>query len=449
MSITDESQVNQIARGIMERIETRTARVGILGLGYVGLPLAVASYRAGFSVVGFDIDKHRIEILNSAKSPIERVPDELLAQMRASGRFHVTSDFSKTAECDVLVICVPTPLGKHREPDLSFIESTVESIAPHLRSGQLVSLESTTYPGTTREMTKPRLERSGLEAGKHFFLAYSPEREDPGNPDYETRTIPKVVGADGDDARAVAMAFYSAVVEKTVPVASCEVAEAVKLTENIFRAVNIALVNELKLIFGKMNINIWDVIEGAATKPFGYMPFYPGPGLGGHCIPIDPFYLTWRAREFQVPTRFIELAGEVNLQAPYLVVDDLARALSERKQRALAGSNILLLGVAYKKNVEDTRESPAFVLIEELERRMAKVDFYDPFVPEIPNLREHPNMVGRKSVEFDPKAFSNYDAILLCTDHDKVDYAAIAEHADLIVDTRNVFARGHPAVVLA
>lgn len=441
--------MNAISEKLIERIGSREATVGILGMGYVGLPLAVASYKAGFRVVGFDVDSDKIQSLNAARSPIERVPDSLLKRMRQEGRFHVTSDFSEARGCDILIICVPTPLSKHREPDLSYVEKTLESILPNLRMGHLVSLESTTYPGTTNDLTRPTLERSGLKSGEHFFLAYSPEREDPGNPDFETSTIPKVVGADGSDALEAAMAFYGSVVDQAVPVASCEVAEAVKLTENIFRSVNIALVNELKLIYARMGISIWDVIEGAATKPFGYMPFYPGPGLGGHCIPIDPFYLTWRAREFQVPTRFIELAGEVNLQAPYHVVDETARALSDRKQVALAGSRILLLGVAYKRNVEDTRESPAFVLIEELEKRGANVDFYDPYVPTIPNLREHPLMIGRESVLFEPENFASYDAIVLCTDHDRVDYTAIAKHCDLIIDTRNKFDSSSPNVIQA
>ncbi len=427
------------AKSVIDRLESREAVIGILGMGYVGLPLAVAAFQAGYRVLGFDVDDAKIEALNAAKSPIERVPDSLLATMREGDRFHVTSDFSQTVECDALVICVPTPLSKHREPDLTYVLQTVEAIRPHLRAGQLISLESTTYPGTTRDLMKPILESDGLKSGEDFFLAYSPEREDPGNPDFETRTIPKVVGADGEAALDVAMTFYGSVVDKAVPVASCEVAEAVKLTENIFRSVNIALVNELKLIYAKMGISVWDVIEGAATKPFGYMPFYPGPGLGGHCIPIDPFYLTWRAREFQVPTRFIELAGEVNLMAPYHVVEELVRALSDRKQKAVAGARVLVLGVAYKKNVEDTRESPGFVLIEELESRGAKVEFYDPYVPVIPNLREHPEMVGRRSVDFNPAAFAEYDAVLLCTDHDKVDYEAVAKHCELVIDTRNVF----------
>ncbi|SMQ69065.1 UDP-N-acetyl-D-glucosamine dehydrogenase [Altererythrobacter xiamenensis] len=434
---------------LLERIESRDAKVGILGMGYVGLPLSVAAFDAGFPVLGFDVDETKIASLNAAQSPIERVANSRLATMREEGLFEVTSDFSRTSECDLLIICVPTPLGKHREPDLSYVVQTVEAIKPNLRKGQLVSLESTTYPGTSRDLIKPILESTGLESGADFFIAYSPEREDPGNPDFETRTIPKVVGGDGDHALQAATAFYGAVVEKAVPVSSCEVAEAVKLTENIFRSVNIALVNELKIIYARLGINVWDVIDAAATKPFGFMPFYPGPGLGGHCIPIDPFYLTWRAREFQVPTRFIELAGEVNLQAPYFVIEEVAKALSDRKHKSVAGSRILLLGVAYKKNVEDTRESPGFVLIEELERRGAKVDFYDPYVPVIPNLREHPEMVGRKSEDFDPENFSEYDAILLCTDHDNVDYEAIAERADLIVDTRNVFDHSKNNIVQA
>jgi UDP-N-acetyl-D-glucosamine dehydrogenase len=428
---------NTIAKGLAEKIENRSARAGIIGMGYVGLPLAVASHRAGFSVLGFDVDAARIKALNAATSPIGRIDNATLKAMQDSGRFEVTGDYARLAQCDVIIVCVPTPLNRHREPDLSYIVNTTEGIATHLRKGQLISLESTTYPGTTRDVMRPILERSGLKAGRDFFVAFSPEREDPGNPSFHTATIPKVVGGDGEDAGRLAASFYGAVVNKVVPVASCEVAEAVKLTENIFRSVNIALVNELKIVYGKMGISVWDVIEAAKTKPFGYMAFYPGPGLGGHCIPIDPFYLTWKAREYDVPTRFIELAGEINTRAPYLVIDALVEALSMRKQRSLAGARILLFGVAYKKNVEDTRESPAFVLIRLIEERGGKVEFYDPYVPEIPKLREHPEMSGRKSIKFDVKFMAQFDAGLICTDHDGVDYGAIANAMDLVIDTRN------------
>ena len=371
--------------------------------------------------------------------------------MRACGRFAVTRDFSQLVSCDIIIICVPTPLNKYREPDLSYVVATSEAIRPYLRLGQMISLESTTYPGTTREVMKPILESSGYKSGRDFFLIFSPEREDPGNPDYHTATIPKVVGGDGESASRIGEYFYSSVVEKVVPVRSCEVAEAVKLTENIFRSVNIALANELKLVFGGMGINVWEVIDAAATKPFGYMPFYPGPGLGGHCIPIDPFYLSWKAREYDVPTRFIELAGEINTEAPRKVIDRLVDELSRRKRKALAGSKILMMGVAYKKNVEDTRESPAFTLMELIEDRGGIVDFHDPFVPVIPHMREHAKMAGRESIELDAETLKSYDAIVICTDHDCVDYHGLVSSCDLIIDTRNSTrcVETRPNVVLA
>lgn len=428
---------NFAAQVLDGKIAERSARVGVIGLGYVGLPLALAAWRAGYVVDGFDVDPAKIEALNSGRSYLGRLDDALVVEMGESGRFRATIDFGSLTACDIIIICVPTPLNRYREPDLSYVLDTTRKIAEYLRPGQLISLESTTYPGTTRGEMGPILETAGLKSGSDFFLAFSPEREDPGNPDYHTATIPKVVGGDGPDASSLAQSFYGSVVANVVPVNSCEVAEAVKLTENIFRSVNIALVNELKLIYDRMGINVWDVIDAAKTKPFGYMAFYPGPGLGGHCIPIDPFYLTWKAREYGVATRFIELAGEVNTNAPHHVVEKLIGALSSRKQRALNGARILVLGLAYKKNVEDTRESPAFTLIEEIEKRGGKLDFYDPYVPEIPHMREHAEMAGRKSIAFDLAAFACYDAVLICTDHDNVDYAALARSCDLIVDTRN------------
>lgn len=433
------------------KIDNRTSVIGIIGMGYVGLPLAVAAYEASFPILGFDVDQAKIEGINDGRSPIGRIGDATIGKMRQSGRFEVTDDYCRLAECDVIIICVPTPLNKYREPDLSYVTGTTEKIAEHIRPGQIISLESTTYPGTTRDVMRPILESKGLKSGSDFFLAYSPEREDPGNPDFHTASIPKVVGGDGDDAVDIALAFYSAVVARVVPVSTCEVAEAVKLTENIFRSVNIALVNELKVIYDKMGINVWEVIDAAKTKPFGYMPFYPGPGLGGHCIPIDPFYLTWKAREYHVATRFIELAGEINTNAPYLVVDRLVEALGLHLRRALSGSKILMLGIAYKKNVEDTRESPAFTLIEEIERRGGMVEFYDPFVPVIPNMREHAAMSGRKSVKLSAEQISTYDAVLLCTDHDAVDYQLVSQSAQLVVDTRNAMAGtdGKAIIVLA
>lgn len=435
--------MNSFAEHLLAKINSRNATIGVIGMGYVGLPLALAAWRAGFSIIGFDIDDSKVESLLSGTAYIGRVKDSLVAEANATGRFTATTEFSRLGECDIIAICVPTPLNRYREPDLSYVTGTVEAILPHLKQGQLVTLESTTYPGTTREVMRPILEANGLRSGSDLFLAFSPEREDPGNPDYHTATIPKVVGGDGEAASALASAFYGSVVSRVVSVSSCEVAEAVKLTENIFRSVNIALVNELKLIYDRMGINIWEVIDAAKTKPFGFMPFYPGPGLGGHCIPIDPFYLTWKAREYGVATRFIELAGEINTMAPFHVIEKLVESLSAHKQKALNGARILMLGVAYKKNVEDTRESPAFVLIEELEKRGAKVDFYDPFVPVIPSMREHPEMAGRASLPFAPSRFAEFDAVLVCTDHDGVDYEAISRACSLIIDTRNAMRDCH------
>ncbi len=438
--MSEQTQNNPITiqgRALAERIAARSSCVGVIGMGYVGLPLAVAVFNAGYPVLGFDVDPLKISQLNSGESPIGRIGNKIVAEMRASGHFEVTRDYARLADCDIVILCVPTPLNRHREPDLSYITQTTRSLSPFLRDGQLIALESTTYPGTTREVMRPILEKGGLKSGRDFFLAFSPEREDPGNPDYHTATIPKVVGGDGSDATALASQFYGSVVKRVVEVSSCEVAEAVKLTENIFRSVNIALVNELKIIYDRMGINVWEVIEAAKTKPFGYMAFYPGPGLGGHCIPIDPFYLTWKAKEYGVHTRFIELAGEINTMAPVHVVEKLVDSLSRRKQKALSGSRILIFGVAYKKNVEDTRESPALTLIQLIEGKGGKVDFYDPFVPEIPHTREHDDMSGRKSIQFDLKLFSSYDAALICTDHDGVDYLAIAGAIDLVIDTRN------------
>jgi len=428
------------ARVLLARVSSRESKVGIIGMGYVGLPLAVAAFDAGYSILGFDVDPAKIDGLNGGVSPIGRIDNAKIRMMRDQNKFEVTNDYGRLGECDVVIICVPTPLNKYREPDLSYVVDTTQAIAGNLRAGQIISLESTTYPGTTRDVMRPILEATGLKSGKDFFLAYSPEREDPGNPDFHTASIPKVVGGDGDDALTVALEFYSAVVEQVVPVSNCEVAEAVKLTENIFRSVNIALVNELKVIYDRMGINVWEVIDAAKTKPFGFMAFYPGPGLGGHCIPIDPFYLTWKAREYHVATRFIELAGEINTVAPYLVVDRLVEALSTHRTKCLSGSRILMMGVAYKKNVEDTRESPAFTLIEDIENRGGTVEFFDPFVPTIPHMREHANMSGRQSIELSGPNIAGYDAVLICTDHDNVDYALLSQSADLIIDTRNVMA---------
>jgi UDP-N-acetyl-D-glucosamine dehydrogenase len=360
-----------------------------------------------------------------------------MAEALGGGRFEATADFERLSEPDAILICVPTPLTRHREPDLSFVVNTANVIASGLRKGQLVVLESTTYPGTTQDVVRPILERRGLLSGADFFLAFSPEREDPGNPHFGTSSIPKVVGGDGPDALHVAQALYDALVVKTVPVSSPATAEAVKLTENIFRSVNIALMNELKVVYDAMGIDVWEVIEAAKTKPFGFMPFYPGPGLGGHCVPIDPFYLTWKAREYDVATRFIELAGEINTRMPHYVVERLARAVDGRARKPFAGSRILILGIAYKKNVDDVRESPSLRLIELIEERGAACDYHDPFFPEIPPTRDHAALAGRRSVPLDPPALCAYDAILIATDHDEVDYRAVVAHASLVVDTRN------------
>ena len=415
----------------------RRAKIGIIGLGYVGLPLALTAIRARFTVLGFDIDALRVEKLNRGETIIKHISQEMMLEAKNSGKFHSTTDFNRLDEPDALLICVPTPLTRNREPDLSYVVRTCEAVGERLRPGQIIVLESTTYPGTTDEVMRPILERRGLKSGRDFFLAYSPEREDPGNPEFATSTIPKVVGGDGEAAREIADALYSQLVVKTVPVSSTATAEAVKLTENIFRAVNIALVNELKVIYAAMGIDVWEVIEAAKSKPFGFMPFYPGPGLGGHCIPIDPFYLTWKAREFEISTRFIELAGEVNSRMPYAVVDRLAEAVDRLSQRAFSGARILIVGLAYKKNVDDIRESPSLKLIELIEKRGAVAAYHDPFVVEIPPTREHPTLAGRKSVALAPDTLSQFDAVLIATDHDVVDYHLLVEHSKVIVDTRN------------
>jgi UDP-N-acetyl-D-glucosamine dehydrogenase len=422
-------------------LDDRTAHAAIIGLGYVGLPLAMAVARGGFRVTGFDVDDTKPPLLNAGKSYIGAVPDSELAKQVKAKKFEATNDFARMRDCDVIVICVPTPLDRHREPDLSYIEASGQQIAQTLRHGQLVVLESTTYPGTTREILKPILEKSGLVCGKDFFLGFSPEREDPGNASFETVSIPKIVAGLGPEASKLVESFYAGAVKHVVPVSSPDVAEAVKITENVFRAVNIALVNELKVIFGAMGIDIWEVIDAAKTKPFGFMPFYPGPGLGGHCIPIDPFYLTWKSREFDLPTRFIELAGEINVAMPRYVVEKLALALDSRHKKALTGARVLVLGLSYKKNIPDIRESPTFKLMELLEHRGASVEYHDPHVATIPSTREHANYTGRKSVTLDARNLESFDAVLISTDHDAVDYALVSRHSKLVVDTRNVMAK--------
>lgn len=426
---------------LLSSIGSRDARVGIVGLGYVGLPLAVTATNAGFGVIGFDIDAQRVAKVNRGETVIKHIDGALLGDAIAKGKFEATADFARLAEVDAILICVPTPLTRHREPDLSFVVATARSVAGSLRAGQLVVLESTTYPGTTDEVLRPILEEGGLKSGQDFFLAFSPEREDPGNPDFGTSTIPKVVGGDGAHALELANTLYGALVTKTVPVSSAATAEAVKLTENIFRAVNIALVNELKVVYEAMGIDVWEVIDAAKTKPFGFMPFYPGPGLGGHCIPIDPFYLTWKAREYEISTRFVELAGEINTAMPQRVVSQLARAMDSRLKRGLNGARILVLGIAYKKNVDDMRESPSLRLIELLEERGAVTAYHDPHIAQIPPTREHAQLTGRRSVDLTAQEVAAYDAVLIATDHDTVDYALVVDNAKLVVDTRNACAR--------
>jgi UDP-N-acetyl-D-glucosamine dehydrogenase len=434
--VTSSAEVAEL----LERFRTRQATIGIIGLGYVGLPLALTAVKAGFKVLGFDINASYVERLNRGESYIKHIPSAPVADAVAGQLFQATGDFERLDGPDAILICVPTPLTRHREPDLSYVENTARTIAGRLRKGQLVVLESTTYPGTTDEVLKPIFEATGLKSGTDFFLAFSPEREDPGNPDFGTSTIPKVVGGDGPEALALADTLYSQLVVKTVPVSSASTAEAVKLTENIFRAVNIALVNELKVVYAAMGIDVWEVIEAAKTKPFGFMPFYPGPGLGGHCIPIDPFYLTWKAREYDITTRFIELAGQVNTHMPYYVVERLAEAL-DRSGKPLGGSRILMLGAAYKKNVDDMRESPSLKLMELIEARGASVDYHDPHIPELPPTRKHAPLAGRCSIALTPESLDTYDAVLIATDHDKVDYRLVVEHARIVVDTRNICAK--------
>lgn len=425
---------------LCQRFIDRQAVIGVVGLGYVGLPLICAISDKGFKSVGFDIDAAKIEKLSRGESYIGNIHNDRVAAFVNNKMFTPTADFTRLADVDAILMCVPTPLSKNREPDMSYVVETTKTIAKTLRRGQLIVLESTTWPGTTRELVRPILENAtGLKSGVDFFLAFSPEREDPGNAKFHTAIIPKVVGGDGAEALKLAQTMYDQFLAKTVAVSSADTAEAVKLTENIFRAVNIALVNELKVIYDAMGIDIWEVIEAAKTKPFGYMPFYPGPGLGGHCIPIDPFYLTWKAREYNISTRFIELAGEVNVLMPRFVVNRLAETLDDRFGVSMKSAKILLLGMAYKKNVADIRESPSFTIMELLQKRQADISFHDPFVEEIPPTREHAAFTGMRSAPLTPETVAAADAVIVVTDHDSVDYDMVARHAKLIVDTRNVY----------
>jgi UDP-N-acetyl-D-glucosamine dehydrogenase len=427
---------------LCKRFIAREATIGVIGLGYVGLPLAIAICAAGFKAVGFDIDQGKIDKLNNGESYIGNIHNDKVSACVRGGKLTPTADFSLLPSVDAVLMCVPTPLNRNREPDMTYIVRTAETVAQHLRAGQLIVLESTTYPGTTRDLVRPILEEAtGLKSGVDFFLAFSPEREDPGNAKFHTAIIPKVVGGDGPGALKLAQCVYDQFLVKTVSVSSTETAEAVKLTENIFRSVNIALVNELKVIYDAMGIDIWEVIEAAKTKPFGYMPFYPGPGLGGHCIPIDPFYLTWKARQYNVQTKFIELAGEINVSMPHFVVERLAMTLNRRFAKPLNGAKILLIGIAYKKNIADIRESPAFAILEQLREQQAVVSFHDPHVEEIPPTREHAAFTGLRSTALTAKTLRAQDAVLVVTDHDDVDYDMISREARLVVDTRNALAR--------
>lgn len=436
---------NTAAADLLDRLESRDGTVGIIGLGYVGIPLALRFHEVGFPIVGFDIDDERVSALNAGQSPIKHIAGTDIAAMTA-GRFEATTDFSRIADVDTVIICVPTPLSRNREPDLSFIIETMKAITPHLRSGQMLSLESTTWPGTTEEVLRPFIEGRGFKIGEDFFLVYSPEREDPGNPNFNTHSIPKVVGGSTPACRQVGEHLYAAAVDKVVPVSSTQAAELTKLLENIHRAVNIGLVNEMKIIGDRMGIDIFEVIDAAATKPFGFTPYYPGPGLGGHCIPIDPFYLTWKAREYGLSTHFIELAGEINREMPEWVVTKIAAALNDRR-KSLNGSRVLCLGIAYKRDVDDMRESPSVQVMEILRERGALVDYSDPHAPVFPKMREH--RFDLSSADLSPENLASYDAVVLLTDHSCFDYDAILEHARLIVDTRGKYRGAYPTVVKA
>ena len=432
---------------LLKKIENKTAVIGIIGLGYVGLPLALEYAVRGFKTIGFDIDERKIPILNSGKSYIKHIKTDKIKKTVGNKKFFATADFTRLPEVDAIIICVPTPLNEHREPDMTYIENSGRMVAQYLREGQFISLESSTYPGTTEEILLPmfenapinqKLKRKKFVVGKDFFLAFSPEREDPNNPKYSTATIPKVVGGVTANCLKVALAIYNQVIVKTVPVSSPRAAEATKLLENIYRSINIALVNELKMVFERMNIDIWEVVDAAATKPFGFQAFYPGPGLGGHCIPIDPFYLTWKAREFEISTKFIELAGEINTFMPYYVVEKAGEILNKFK-KSLNGSKVLILGASYKKDIDDMRESPSLKLIEILREKGAKVDYNDPYVPKLPKTRKY--QYDMESVELSKKNLTKYDLVLLSTDHSDYNYKFITASSKLILDTRNAFER--------
>lgn len=429
--------MSKIYDNLNQKISNKTVIAGIIGLGYVGLPLMHSICKSGINVIGFDTDEEKIAMLKNGEVYLDTVDAKIISEHTSSKKFDPTSDMSRLSEVDVVIICVPTPLGVHREPDLSYVTDTAKAIGKHLREGQLIVLESTTYPGTTNGIMKPVLEETGKKSSKDFYLAYSPEREDPGNPDYETSSIPKIVGGDGDEALELAINFYRLFLDKVISASSIDTAEAVKITENVFRAVNIALVNELKVIYDKMGIDIWEVIDAAKTKPFGYMPFYPGPGLGGHCIPIDPFYLSWKAKEYNTSTRFIELAGEINVKMPEYVYSKVVSALGNKHGKSVNKSKILIMGIAYKKNINDQRESPAFPLIKILKDNGAIVSYYDPLIPSVNKMRQFPEFNNMKSIEWNKDNISKSDAVIIVTDHDEINYNELSEWSSLIIDTRN------------
>lgn len=430
----------------LKKINDKTAVVGIIGMGYVGLPLAIEFANKNFYTIGFDIDENKIPLLNTGKSYIKHIPEEKIKKVVDAKKFEATSDFSRLTETDAIIICVPTPLNEHREPDMTYIENSGKVIAKYLRKGQFIALESSTYPGTTEEILLPLFENVNTEnpgkgefvVGRDFYLAFSPEREDPNNANFSTSTIPKVVGGVTPDCLEVALAIYNQVIVKTIPVSSPRAAEATKLLENIYRSINIALVNELKMVFERMNIDIWEVVDAAATKPFGFQAFYPGPGLGGHCIPIDPFYLTWKAREYDITTKFIELAGEINTFMPYYVIEKAAEVLN-RNQKSLNGSKVLILGAAYKKDIDDMRESPSLKLIEILREKGSVVHYNDPYVPKLFKTRKYDYEM--ESVGLTKDNLQTYDLVLVSTDHSNYDYNFILENSKLILDTRNAFGK--------
>lgn len=424
---------------LLDLLQNKKARIGILGLGYVGLPLALNFNRNGYKVLGLDIDERKITALKEGRSYIEHIPAAEIAEMRAKGLLDATTDFSKAAKCDALIICVPTPLDQHHAPDLSYVINTVEAVLPYIRADQVMSLESTTYPGTTTEELQPRIEAKGFTIGQDYHLLFSPEREDPGNKDFPSHKIPKIVGGTTPACQEVGRALYEAAFENVVPVSSPEVAEFAKLLENIYRSVNIGLVNEMKIVADKMGIDIWEVINAAATKPFGFKAFYPGPGIGGHCIPVDPFYLTWKAKEYGIHTRFIEIAGEINEAMPEYVVRRTMETLNLRK-KAMNGARVLVMGLAYKADVDDERESPSFAILDLLLQHGAKPEFYDPHVPVIRPVRKHPYWRGRKSIVWTQKNVEAYDAVIISTWHSAFNRKELLQWADCIIDTRNALA---------